>query len=129
MSGATESLGFRLRIGKGTYSSATVLRRHSRGASLEFVDSYCERRAKHGGIVGGLRFQRQLLATGHRQWSTQHSTGVFKHEIHLLRSDFLRSHDYITLILAVLVIDHYHHFALAEIVDGTFYRIEFHCYR
>lgn len=33
MSGATESLGFRLRIGKGTYSSATVLRRHSRGAS------------------------------------------------------------------------------------------------
>ena len=55
--------------------------------------------------------------------SAELATRVGYHEVHSFRSDLLGSYNEVSLVFTVLVIDHNHEFAFAEIGESLFNRI------
>ena len=55
----------------------------------------------------------------------EHAATVLEHEVDMLGCDFLGGHDEVTLVLTVLVVHDNNKFALAEILDGFLYSVEF----
>ena len=124
MPGAAESLGSALGVGKSAYSGTAVFDAHTRAATFELVDSHGKGSSEHRRVLLNLMRKLEFAATRYCKRHAEHATRVFKHEVYLLGSDFLGSDNDIAFILAVFVIYHYHHLALAEVADGIFDIIE-----
>ena len=69
--------------------------------------------------------QFQLLAAGDGDGGAEYTTGIFQHEVYLLRGDGLGGDNQVALILAVFIVDHDDKFAFAEVGNCLFYRVEF----
>ena len=122
---ATEGLRCGLGVGQGQDSGRAVCCRHTRGATLEFVDGDRKRRAEHRRVVLHLVWQVQFLATAQRHGCTEHAARVLEHEVHLLGCDLLGGNDEVSLVLAVLVIDDNHELTLLEVFQRSLNAAEF----
>ena len=118
VAGASEGLGLRRRVGQRADRRGAVLDRHSGRAALEFVDGHREGGAEHRGVVVYLPRKVKLGATLERDRGAQHAARVLEHEVDVFGRDFLGGDDEVALVLAVLVVDHYHEFAVAEVLEG-----------
>ena len=68
--------------------------------------------------------QLQFLATFDGDRRTEHTAGIFQHEVHLLGSDLLSGDNQVALVLAVLIVDHNHKLAFPEVLDSFFYVVQ-----
>ncbi len=96
------------------------MNRNTCGTPLKFIDSEGERCAEHRCVHIHLRGEVKLAATRKRQRGAKHPAGVFEHEVYLFGGDFLGSDNEIAFVFTILVVNHNHHFPLAEILKGTF---------
>ena len=125
---ATECLGGRLGVGKCSDCCAAVFSANAGCATFELVDSYGKGCSEYRGILLYLVWQFEFAATRQCDRGTQHASCILEHEIYLLGSYFLRCDYKVAFVLAIFVVDDYHHFALAEIVDSILYVVKFyHC--
>ena len=67
-----------------------------------------------------LTVEAEFTAPRYGERSAEHTACVFEHEIDLLGRDFLSGDNKVTFVLAVFVVDHNHHFSVAEIFNGIF---------
>ncbi len=124
VSGASEVLRLRIRIGQMTQSGRTVVSRNSGGASFEFVNGDGERCAEHRGVVIHLMRQIEFAAARNGQRCAQLSAGIRHHEVDTLCRGFFGSHDEVAFVFAILVVDHNDEFALTEVLYGFLYCVE-----
>ncbi len=68
----------------------------------------------------------ELAATFVGDRCAQHAAGIFQHEVHIFRCDFLCRDDEVAFVFTVFVIHHNYEFALTEIVDGLLYGVKFY---
>ena len=126
VAGTAQLRGFGGGVGQGADGAGAVVHAHARGAAvLEVVDGDGERRAQERRVVVHLHVQLQLVAALLGDGGAEHPAAVLEHEVDVLGGDLLRRHDEVALVLAVLVVDDDDEFALAEILDGLFYSVEF----
>ena len=76
-----------------------------------------------------LHVEVQLVAALLRDGGAEHAAAVLQHEVDMLGGDLFGGHDKVAFVLTVLVVDNNHKLALAEVLDGLFYRIEFKFHR
>ena len=73
----------------------------------------------------------QFLTAADGDGGAEHATGIFQHEIHHFRGDFLCSTYQVAFVLAVFVVYHNDKPAFTEVLYGFFYGVElewFHSY-
>ena len=63
----------------------------------------------------------QLIKTLAVNRSTDEPLGVFRHEVHVLRGHGSGRHNQVAFVLPVLIIHHYHHLAMLDVLDGLFH--------
>lgn len=112
-------------VGKGADCGAAVLGADACRAALKLVDSNGKRCAQNRSVVINLMRQVKLAATARCDRGAKHTAGMFEHKVHLLGCDFFGCDNYIALILTVFVVYDYNHFALAEILYGFRYTVQF----
>ena len=115
-----EILGLRLRIGEMTDRIGAVGDADACRAALQFVDCHREGGAQHRGVVAHLTRQVEATAGIVGQRHAEHAPRILEHEIDHLGGHFLRRRYEVALILAVLVVDDYHKFAVVDIFKSIF---------
>ena len=124
VAGAAKRLGTGCGVGEGADGGCAVGDAHARGASLELVDGDGERGAEHRRVVLYLLGEVELAAAADRHRYAEHAAGVLEHEVDLLGGNHFGGDDEVALVLAVLVIDDNHEFALAEILQCLLYTVK-----
>ena len=67
----------------------------------------------------------KFLSTLDGDGCTEHTTGIFQHEVDFLRRDHLRRCYEVALVLTVFIVDDDNELALLEILQGIFNATEF----
>jgi hypothetical protein len=65
--------------------------------------------------------QLEFLASVLQNGRTDQSPAEFAHEIDHFRGGITGGGDEITFIFPVLIVNHYHHLAISDVLNGTFY--------
>ena len=125
MAGTSECGGNRFRIGERADGGGAVLYRDSGRAAFELVDGHGEGSAEHRGIVVYLTRQLKFVAAGVGDGHAKHAAGVLEHEVDVFGSDLLGRDDEVALVLAVLVVDYYYKFTIAEVFESFLYAVKF----
>ena len=123
VTGTTEHVGSRGRIGKRADGGRAVVGRNAGGASGQKIDSDGKRSAEHRGVVLNLTAETEFMAARQRQRSAELAAGVGDHEIDMIRCHLLGRNYQIAFVLAILVIDNYHEFAFTEIGNRVLYTV------
>ncbi len=128
VAGAGEGLRRGAGVGQCLDGGGAVVGRNARGAAFNLVDGDGERRAEQRGVVLHLVGQVQLDAAADGERCAEHAACVFQHEVHHFRRDFLCGANQVAFILAVFIIDNDDELAVAEVLNGLFYRINLECF-
>ena len=120
MSRTAKSLWNRLWISQSLNGFCTIMSRYSCRTTIEFIDCYRERRAKHRCIISHLVWQIQFFCTRQCNRSTQHTAGMLEHEVHSFSGNFFCCNNQIAFIFTVLIVHNDNKLSLLKILEGVF---------
>ena len=115
---------FAVRISKLLDCQGPVICGYPCGGSFFGIYAHGKRGTFQGGVSHHHHIEFEFLHLLFRSRNAYKPTAMFRHEIYGFRCHAVSSHDEITLIFPILVIDNYDHFTLLHFLHGLFYFVK-----
>src|SRR4051812_43271234 len=99
--------------------------RDARGAAMtQQVYRHGKGRFVQGGVVVDHQFQPELVAAVFKQGNADQAAAMLAHEVDHFGGHVAGGSDEVALVLTVFVVHHDHELAVADVLNGAFYRMK-----